>query len=46
MALRWYTIVIDSHDPQALARWWAETLEWTLVHDEPEEAVLIPPWVS
>ncbi|MDO5496142.1 MAG: VOC family protein [bacterium] len=46
MALRWYTIVTDSLDPQALARWWAETLNWTLIHDEPEEAVLIPPWAS
>lgn len=42
MALKWYTVVVDSRDPQALARWWAETLDWTIVYDTPDEAVVIP----
>ena len=39
MALRWYTVVVDSRDPQAQARWWARVLDWSLVVDTPEEAV-------
>lgn len=46
MALKWYSVVIDCLDPQALARWWAEALEWALVYDTPEEAVILPPHVS
>ncbi|WP_232548619.1 VOC family protein [Propioniciclava soli] len=42
MALKWYTVVVDCHDPQAQARWWAEALDWQIVHDTPEEAVAIP----
>ena len=42
MALRWYTVVVDSRDPQAQARWWAQVLDWVLVFDTPEEAVIIP----
>ncbi|GAB2501900.1 Glyoxalase-like domain protein [Corynebacterium atrinae] len=46
MALKWYSVVIDCLDPQALARWWAEALEWKLVYDTPEEAVIVPPHLS
>ena len=28
MALKWYTVVVDCHDPQAQAHWWAEALDW------------------
>ncbi len=42
MALKWYTIVVDSHDPQAQARWWGEVLDWPLVYDTPDEAVIVP----
>lgn len=42
MALTWYTVVIDSHDPQKLGHWWAETLDWQIVYDTPEECVAIP----
>lgn len=42
MALKWYTVVVDCTDPQAQARWWAEALDWQVVHDTPEEAVVIP----
>ncbi|MFK5581926.1 VOC family protein [Serinicoccus sp. LYQ131] len=42
MTLKWYTVVVDCTDPQALAHWWAESLDWTVVYDTPEEAVVIP----
>jgi catechol 2,3-dioxygenase-like lactoylglutathione lyase family enzyme len=42
MALKWYTVVVDCADPQAQARWWAEALDWVVVHDTPEEAVAVP----
>ncbi|MCJ1714823.1 VOC family protein [Microbacterium sp. M1A1_1b] len=43
MALRWYSIVVDSHDPHALARWWAETLAWPVVFEAEDEVVIAPP---
>lgn len=46
MALRWYTVVVDSHDPAAQARWWAEVLDWQLVYESPDEAVIVPPWLN
>jgi hypothetical protein len=48
MALRWYSIVIDSRDPAALARWWGETLSWPLVHlsEKGDEAVIAPPFAD
>ncbi|OII34731.1 glyoxalase [Curtobacterium sp. MMLR14_010] len=48
MALRWYSIVIDSRDTEALARWWGETLGWPLVYlsDEGDEAVIAPPFAD
>ncbi|MGO1591933.1 MAG: VOC family protein [Ancrocorticia sp.] len=42
MALRWYTVVVDSHDTSAQARWWAEVLDWQVVFDTSEEAVIVP----
>lgn len=42
MALRWYTVVVDSHDPQKQAHWWAEALDWQVVYDTPDGAVAIP----
>lgn len=46
MALRWYSVVIQAKDTQALARWWAEVLDWMLIYDTEEEAVIIPKGVS
>lgn len=48
MALRWYSIVIDSRDPAVLARWWGETLAWPLVYesDDGDEAVIAPPFAD
>ncbi|MGO1184068.1 MAG: VOC family protein [Micrococcaceae bacterium] len=42
MKLRWYSIVIDCHDVSAQARWWAQALDWQVVYDSPDEAVIIP----
>lgn len=46
MALRWYTTVIDCRDHSAQAQWWAEVLDWRLIVDEEEGAVVIPPWLE
>jgi hypothetical protein len=48
MALRWYSIVIDSRDPAALARWWGETLSWPLVYEseDGDESVIAPPFAD
>ncbi len=46
MALKWYTVVVDSHDLHAQARWWAEVMDWQLVYEADDEAVIIPSWVT
>lgn len=43
MTMKWYSVVIDSRDPQAQAHWWAEALGWRIVDDTPEEASVVPP---
>ena len=42
MTLKWYTVVVDCHDPQAQARWWAETLGWVMAYEAEDEVVLVP----
>ncbi|WP_270887320.1 VOC family protein [Pedococcus sp. 5OH_020] len=42
MALRWYTVVIDSHDIAALSRWWAETLDFRIIYEDEHEVAVIP----
>ncbi len=46
MSLRWYSVVVDSHDVAALARWWAETLDYRIVYEDDHEVVIIPPGMS
>ena len=36
--------MIDSADPQALGRWWAEALGWDYVPLADDEADVLPPW--
>ena len=43
MSLRFDTLAIDAHDPEALARWWAELLGWTVEVEEPDEVAVVPP---
>jgi hypothetical protein len=46
MALRWYTVVIDCHDVAAQARWWAEALDYVIVHEDAGEATIVPKHAS
>ena len=43
MAMRWWSVVVDCHDLAAQARWWAQTLDWQLVYESGDEAVIVPP---
>ncbi len=40
MASEWYTIVIDAHDPRALARFWAEVLGYRVLYEDEEEVLI------
>ena len=42
MALEWEQIVVDSHDPVGLGRWWTDALGWVVVNDDPEEFEIRP----
>ena len=42
MGLRWQNVTIDCEDLAAQARWWADVLDWRLVHESDEEAVIVP----
>lgn len=46
MALRWYSTVIDTLDPGALARWWAEAIDWQVVYEAEDEVVLVPGYIT
>ena len=46
MSLRWYTVVVDCHDIAAQARWWAETLDYTIIYESEDEAVIVPSWMD
>jgi predicted enzyme related to lactoylglutathione lyase len=40
MSARFYTVVIDSDDPAALARFWAAVLEWNIIYEDEDEVVI------
>ncbi|HIT74393.1 MAG TPA: VOC family protein [Candidatus Avipropionibacterium avicola] len=42
MSLRWYTLVIDCHDPHAQAHWWAEALDMQVFLEFEKEVVVLP----
>jgi hypothetical protein len=42
MALEWEQVIVDSADPAALGRWWAEALGWVVVEDSPDEFEIRP----
>ncbi|MGW3286293.1 VOC family protein [Streptomyces sp. NPDC001002] len=42
MALEWEQVIVDSVDPVALGRWWAEALGWVVVGEEPGEYEIRP----
>ena len=35
VGIRWEAVIVDAHDPQALAAWWARTLGWELLEPNP-----------
>jgi hypothetical protein len=37
MALEWEQVVVDSHDPPMLGRWWAAALGWAVINDASDE---------
>lgn len=37
---RLWTLVVDAHDPAALARWWASVLDWSIFYEAPDEVVI------
>jgi len=43
VSVRWYTVVVDSVDVAAQARWWAEVLGWQTVYEASDEVVIVPP---
>jgi hypothetical protein len=40
MAVRLYQLVIDAHDPAALAHWWAEVLGHQILLESPSEVIV------
>ncbi|KQV14309.1 MULTISPECIES: VOC family protein [unclassified Kitasatospora] len=42
MDLVWEQLVVDSADPVALGRWWAEALGWVVFNEDPEEFEIRP----
>jgi predicted enzyme related to lactoylglutathione lyase len=40
MAIRWYSIVVDSRDHHTLARWWAQVLDWKIVYEDEDETAV------
>ena len=43
MPTRLTHIVVDTPDPEALARWWAAALDYVLAESDPAEAYVVPP---
>ena len=42
MTLHVNTLTIDSRDPSTAAAWWAETLDWSVIQDDGNEALIAP----
>lgn len=40
MTLRFYTVVVDARDPQALGRFWAEVLGWRVLAADGDEVIV------
>jgi predicted enzyme related to lactoylglutathione lyase len=43
MPTRLMQVVVDTADPVALGRWWAEALGWAITWEEPDEVAVEPP---
>ncbi len=46
MALRWYSVVVESTDHKKLSRWWADALGWQVIIDTESESIIVPPWAG
>jgi hypothetical protein len=46
MSLRFYTVVIDSHDAKAQAYWWADVLGWEVTYEAADEVVIEAPYMA
>jgi hypothetical protein len=42
MSSRWSEVVVDAVDPARLGRWWAEVLDYRLLDEDLDEAVIGP----
>jgi catechol 2,3-dioxygenase-like lactoylglutathione lyase family enzyme len=43
MDIRLQCVTVDAHDPQALARFWADAIGWRLTYEDADEFALEPP---
>lgn len=46
MALKWWSVVVDCHDPHGQARWWADALDWHVIFEAEDEVVIVPRHVT
>jgi predicted enzyme related to lactoylglutathione lyase len=42
MSLRWYTTVVECTDIAAQSRFWAEALDWRVIHEADDEVIAVP----
>ncbi len=42
MALRWFSAVVDCRNPEALAQWWADALDYRIVYQNEREVDIAP----
>ncbi|GII24610.1 VOC family protein [Planosporangium mesophilum] len=42
MSSRWSEVVVDAIDPARLGRWWAEVLDYRLLHEDLDRAAIGP----
>ena len=40
MSVRFYSVVVDCHDPRAQGYWWAKVLGWKVTYEAPDEVVI------
>jgi predicted enzyme related to lactoylglutathione lyase len=40
MTARFYTVIVDAQDPAALARFWADVLDWKIFYESDDEIVI------
>jgi catechol 2,3-dioxygenase-like lactoylglutathione lyase family enzyme len=43
MSLRIQCVCLDAHDPDLIARFWADALGWRRTYNKPDQVVLEPP---